>query len=72
MTDILIRSIDDVTLARIDGLAAQSGLSRNEYLRRELDALAHPTGRATKDDLLRSTELSAGLLDAELMQRAWQ
>ncbi len=71
MTDILIRNVDEDTLARLDGQAAASGLSRNEYLRRHLDDLAHPAARATTDDLRASVELSAGVLDPDLMRQAW-
>lgn len=72
MSDILIRNVDDVTLARIDGQAARLGLSRNEYLRRQLDALANPRRTATMDDLRGSVELSVGVLDADLMRQAWE
>ena len=71
MTDILIRNVDEATVARLDGEAARLGLSRSEYLRRHLDGLAHPRGPATRADLRTSVELSAGVLDAELMRQAW-
>ena len=40
MTDILIRGISDEAIARIEEQASKLGLSRNEYLRRQLDTVA--------------------------------
>ena len=59
------------TLERIDSAAAQEGLSRTAYLRRQLDAIANPLARVTMDDLRRSAELARGVLDDDRMRGAW-
>lgn len=72
MADILIRNVPAETLERIDSAAAQEGLSRTAYLRRQLDAIANPLARVTMDDLRRSAELARGVLDEERMRGAWE
>ena len=71
MADVLIRNVSAETLARIDSAAAQEGLSRTAYLRRQLDAIANPLARVTMDDLRRSAELARGVLDDDRMRGAW-
>lgn len=72
MTDILIRNVAEEDLRRIDGRAARLGLSRNEYLKR---TIAQEAGRGDSvagiSDLRRFGELSADLLDEDVMRRAW-
>lgn len=73
MTDILIRGVSAEAIARIDAEAAALGLSRNEYLRRRLDAGAvPPPATMTMDDLRRFTGAAADLLDPEVMKNAWR
>ena len=71
MADVLIRIVSVETLERIDSAAAQEGLSRTAYLRRQLDAIANPLARVTMDDLRRSAELARGVLDDDRMRGAW-
>lgn len=54
-------------VAAIDTNAKRLGLSRNEYLRRQLaaEALPHPT--VTVDDLTRSAEVFADIDDPDVM-----
>lgn len=39
MTNVLVRGLSDEAVARIDRTAEELGLSRNEYLRRQLEGL---------------------------------
>ncbi len=72
MTDVLIRNVDDDTLRRIDAVADRLGLSRNEYLRREVTRLTHRGPRpATRADLARSAEALVDLESDEVMDQAW-
>ena len=56
----------------IEKVAARLGLSRNEYLKR---TIAQEAGRGDSvagiSDLRRFGELSADLLDEDVMRRAW-
>lgn len=72
MTDLLIRNLDQEAVRRIDASAERLGLSRNEYLRRELIRLTQMGTRpATRQDLTRSAEIFADVLDESVMRRAW-
>ena len=72
MGDVLIRGVAEDDLRRIDAEAERQGLSRNEYLRREVSRLAqHGTRAATRADLARAAELVADLGDEDLMRQAW-
>ena len=72
MTDVLIRNVPDEDLARIDEQAARVGLSRGEYLRRQIaQTAARNPGTVTAEDLRRSTELTKDLLDDDVMRDAW-
>lgn len=72
MTDVLIRGVADDDLARIDERAARLGLSRGEYLRRQIaqDA-ARDEGHVSIADLQRASRLSRDLLDEDVMRDAW-
>ncbi len=72
MTDVLIRNIPEDQLARIDEHAARLGLSRGEYLRRQIarDA-ARTVGTVSLEDLSRAADLGRDLLDEEVMRDAW-
>lgn len=72
MTDLLIRDIDAETVRRIDADAARPGLSRSEYLRREVIRLGRCGSRpTTDDDLRRAMQLLGDLKDEAVMRRAW-
>ncbi|NED94180.1 antitoxin [Phytoactinopolyspora alkaliphila] len=72
MTDLLIRNIDEDDLRRIDANAERQGLSRSEYLKREVSRLAQIGARpATRVDLARSADLFADLADESVMEQAW-
>jgi hypothetical protein len=72
MTDVLIRNVPDVELARIDKRAAKLGLSRGEYLRRRItqDA-ARDDERLSVADLQSAAIRSQDLLDEDVMRDAW-
>ena len=72
MSDVLIRDVPDDVLAVIDHRASNLGLSRSEYLRRQLSQEA---GRAdepvTSGDLQRLSHTLRDLADPEIMDQAW-
>jgi hypothetical protein len=72
LTDVLIRNVSDQALTRIDARAAAQGLSRTEYLRRQVEQEAR---RVTRDltfrDFERLRALGADLGDPEVMAQAW-
>lgn len=72
VTDVLIRGVAEADLARIDQRAARMGLSRGEYLRRQIaqDA-ARDEGEVTVVDLQRAARLSQDLLEENVMRDAW-
>lgn len=73
MTNVLIRGLNDETVARIDRSAEELGLSRNEYLRRQLeDGTPRVTTKATEEDWKRSGEIFADLGDPDIMADAWR
>ena len=76
MTDILIRGISDDAIARIEEQASKLGLSRNEYLRRQLHSVATtPLDDETDvspDDLRRASHAARDLDDPEVMSAAWR
>ncbi|MFG1611009.1 hypothetical protein [Actinoplanes sp. NPDC049265] len=74
MANILIRDLSQEAVDRIDAVAANLGLSRNEYLRRKLEEGLTPTGKqtVTADDWQRSAEAFADLADPAVMDAAWR
>lgn len=60
MADALIRNVDDGDPGRTDTLAAEQGLPRSEL------------SQVTLADLEQIAELAKGVLDKELMRRAWE
>lgn len=73
MPDILIRDIPEHVLAAIDTYAARLGLSRNEYLRRELSRVVQrSTPPVTTDDLKRFSNTFSDLTDPDVMDQAWR
>lgn len=73
MADLLIRDVPDEVVAAIDARASQLGLSRAEYLRRQLAREVAATGDlVTVADFQRFSEVFADLGDPEVMQGAWR
>lgn len=73
MPDILIRDVPADVVAALDANARRAGLSRSEYLRRQVvrDA-ARAVTPCTRADLERTAEVFADLNDPEIMRRAWE
>ncbi len=73
MTDVLIRNVPEDDLARIDEQASRLGLSRGEFLRRQISQTAARSsgGKVTLEDLRRAAELNQDLLDEDVMRDAW-
>jgi hypothetical protein len=69
--DVLIRDLPDHVVAALDANAQRLGLSRNEYLRRQLAAEARPHATVTVADLKRSASVFADLDDPGVMAGAW-
>lgn len=73
MTDVLIRDVPEDVLQGIDARAAGLGLSRSEYLRRELAGLGRRWAPATtRADLDRLAQRTAELRDPVLRAAAWE
>ncbi|MER7166467.1 hypothetical protein ABT336_10440 [Micromonospora sp. NPDC000207] len=74
MPNILVRDLSQEAVDRIDALAANLGLSRNEYLRRKFEENLTPVGEqtVTAEDWDRSAEAFADLADPALMEAAWR
>jgi hypothetical protein len=75
MPDVLIRGLSEAAVARIDVDAASVGLSRNEFLRRRLEAersTAATGGQLTVEDLRRAAEAAKDLDDPQVMEAAWR
>ncbi|SNQ45569.1 Antitoxin VapB2 [Frankia canadensis] len=72
MSDVLIRDVPDDVLAAVEAHAARLGLSRNEYLRRQLaqDA-ARSITPVTLDDLRWFSTTFRDLVDEDVMRQAW-
>lgn len=72
MTDILIRDVPADVIAAVEANAKRLGLSRNEYLRRQLMREAtQATGTLTMNDLRSFAETVSDLDDPEVMAKAW-
>lgn len=74
MTDVLIRGVPDDDLRRIDEKAQRLGISRNEYLRRQIAqdaARVLPSGQSSAEVFRRLAVTAADVLDPEVMEDAW-
>ena len=71
MSDILIRDVAESTVAEIDRRAGDLGVSRNEYLRRWLEAEMRVVQPVTAEDLRRFGRLARDLADPDVMREAW-
>lgn len=74
MTNILVRGLSDAAIARIDAEAGALGLSRNEFLRRQLEGSTTPNAEVvpTPDDWDRSAAAFADLANPAVMDSAWR
>ena len=72
MSDVLIRDVPEQVLSAIDEHAARLGLSRSEYIRRQLsqDAGRSPSA-VTVDQLRQFSDRFQDLSDPEVMAQAW-
>jgi hypothetical protein len=72
VTDVLIRNVSEDDLAQIDEQASNLGLSRSEYLRRQIEQLAsRRSSSVSRVDFERLSELAVDLLDDDVMRDAW-
>lgn len=72
MPDVLIRNFPADDLALLDEHAARLGLSRTEFLRRQLHQEARRTATTvTPADLTRFSTATADLADDAVMSDAW-
>ena len=72
MPDVLIRNFPAEDLALLDEHAARLGLSRTEFLRRQLHQEARRTAtRVTAADLTRFSSAVADLADESVISNAW-
>ncbi len=73
MPDLLIRDIPDDVVSAIDAKAKRLGLSRSEYLRRQMtQAATTGEGTVTVESLRTFNETFGDLGDDEVMRRAWE
>jgi hypothetical protein len=72
MSDILIRDVPEDVIAVIDHRASHLGLSRNEYLRRQL---SQDAGRSdvpvTTADMRSFSDMFRDLGDSDVIDQAW-
>lgn len=72
MPDVHIHDVPDDVLAALESRAARLGLSRNEYLRRQLAREAQRSAvQVTMADLRWFAEAFSYLADPEVIHRAW-
>jgi hypothetical protein len=72
VSDLLIRDVPEDVVAAIDAKAARLGLSRSEYLRRQMARVASTTDApVTLEDLQQFAETFSDLADPELIRDAW-
>lgn len=72
MKDLLIPDVPDHVVAAIEAQARRLGLSRAEYLRRQLARVATAAeSTVTVESLQRFGETFADLKDPEVMGKAW-
>jgi len=70
---VVIRGVPDDVVSAIEAKAKRLGLSRTEYLRRQMARAASTSDEAvTVHSLQRFAETFADLDDPEIMRRAWE
>lgn len=73
MADVLIRDVPDDVIAAIEAKANRLGLSRTEYLRRQMARVAATSEEPVTVDALRTLgEVFADLGDPDVMRGAWE
>ena len=74
MSDILIRGLRADVVTRIDQEASRQGLSRNQYLVKQIESryIDDEAVAVTVSDLERASRATADLLDPEVMAEAWR
>lgn len=73
MTDLLIRDVPDDVVAALEARAKRLGLSRTEYLRRQMVRVASASAEpVTVDSLRQFSETFADLGDPDVMRGAWE
>lgn len=73
MTDVLVRGVPDDVAGALDAQAQRLGLSRTEYLRRQLVRIAASEHGPVTTDMLRDfTAAFADLADPDVMRGAWE
>jgi hypothetical protein len=73
VTDVLIRDVPEEVVAAIEDKARRLGLSRTEYLRRQMLRVATSThAPVTAESLQRFNQLFPDLGDPEVMRGAWE
>lgn len=73
MTDVLIRDVPDDVVSAIDAQAKRLGLSRTEYLRRQMQRVASTSDvPVTVESLRLFAQTFADLADPEVMGGAWE
>jgi hypothetical protein len=73
LTNILIRDFPADDLARLDAHALALGLSRSEFIKRQLSQEARRVvASVSADDLRRMGDVFADLADPDVMAAAWR
>lgn len=73
MTDLLIRNVPDDVVAALEMKAQRLGLSRSEFLRRQMVREATTSSETvTVASLERMGETFADLADPDVMDQAWR
>jgi plasmid stability protein len=73
MTDVLIRNVPDDVVSAIEAKAKRLGLSRTEYLRRQMLRVALTSDEPVSVESLRQfAQTFSDLGDPEVMRGAWE
>ncbi len=73
MTDVLIRDVPDDVVSAIEDKAKRLGLSRTEYLRRQMVRVASTSDEpVTVESLRQFAQTFSDLADPEVMRGAWE
>jgi hypothetical protein len=73
MKDVLIRDVPDEVVAAIEDKARRLGLSRTEYLRRQMLRVATSSeAQVTAESLQRFSQRFSDLGDPDVMRGAWE
>lgn len=73
MTDVLIRDVPDDVVSAIEAKAKRLGLSRTEYLRRQMLRVASTSDEPVSVASLREfAQTFADLADPQVMRGAWE